>query len=76
MSRTADVVVIGAGINGASIAFNLAKKGCRKVVILEKYLVASGGTGKSAAVIRQHYSNEVLVKMAKRSRDVLSIFRT
>jgi len=74
MPQVADVVVIGAGINGASIAFNLAKRGCRKVVVLEKYIIASGGTGKSAALVRQHYSNEVLVKMVKRCRDIFERF--
>ena len=74
MSQTVDVVVIGAGINGASIAFNLAKNGCRRVVVLEKYIIASGGTGKSAAMVRQHYSNEVLVRMVKRCRDIFEHF--
>jgi sarcosine oxidase subunit beta len=74
MARTADVVVIGAGINGASIAYNLARKGCRHVVVVEKYLVASGGTGKSAAIVRQHYSTETLVKMVKRCRDIFEHF--
>ena len=74
MARTADVVVIGAGINGASIAFNLAKRGCRQVVVVERFIVASGGTGKSAALVRQHYSNEVLVKMVKRCREVFEFF--
>ena len=36
--KTADAVVIGAGINGASTAFNLKKRGLREVVLLEKYL--------------------------------------
>ena len=74
MAKTADVVVIGAGINGASIAYNLAQKGCRRVVVLEKYLVASGGTGKSAAIVRQHYSTETLVAMVKRCRDIFEHF--
>lgn len=74
MMKTADAVVIGAGVNGASIAFNLLKQGLKKVVILERYLVASGGTGKSAAIIRQHYSNEPLVRMMKRCIQVFSQF--
>lgn len=74
MGKSADAVVIGAGINGASIAFNLLKQGLKKVVILEKYLIASGGTGKSAAIIRQHYSNEPLVRMMKRCIHIFSNF--
>ncbi len=74
MARTVDAVVIGAGINGASIAFNLAKMGCRNVAVVEKFLIACGGTGQSAAIVRQHYTNEVLVKMVKRCRDIFEFF--
>lgn len=72
--KTADAVVIGAGVNGASTAYNLVKRGLKKVVILEKYLLASGGTGRSAALVRQHYSNEELVRMVKRATEVFNHF--
>jgi sarcosine oxidase subunit beta len=72
--QTADAVVIGAGINGASTAFNLIRRGLKKVVLVEKHLLASGGTGRSAAIIRQHYSNENLVKLARRSVEVFLNF--
>ncbi len=72
--QTADVVVIGAGINGAAIAYNLAKRGLKNVVLVEKHLLASGGTGRSAAFLRQHYSNEELVRMAKRSVEIFRNF--
>ena len=71
--QTADVVVIGAGINGAAIAYNLAKRGLKNVVLVEKHLLASGGTGRSAAFLRQHYSNEELVRMAKRSVEIFRV---
>lgn len=72
--KTADAVVVGAGINGASTAFHLAKKGFGKVVLVEKFLLASGGTGKSAAIIRQHYSNPSLVALVKRSVEIFQNF--
>ena len=72
--QTADAVVIGAGINGATTAYNLVKRGLKNVVLLEKQLIASGGTGRSAAIIRQHYSNEELVRMVKRSVDIFHDF--
>lgn len=58
MSQTADAVVIGGGVHGASVAYHLAKKGMR-VTLLEKRFLAAGGTGKSTAVVRQHYDNGV-----------------
>jgi sarcosine oxidase, subunit beta len=74
MRITADAVVIGAGINGASVAYNLARRGYKNIAVVERLTVASGGTGKSAAMVRQHYSNDVLIRMAKRSRDVFEFF--
>ena len=74
MVRTADAVVIGGGVNGASTAYNLAKAGLRKVILLEKGLIASGGTGRSAAIIRQHYSHPDLVRLVKRSVQIFHHF--
>ncbi|MEP7359625.1 MAG: FAD-binding oxidoreductase [Anaerolineales bacterium] len=56
--RTADIVVIGGGVIGCSTAYNLAKQGARNVVVLERNEVCSGGTAKSCAICRTHYSIE------------------
>jgi len=72
--KTADAVVIGAGVNGASTAFNLQKRGLGKVILLDKYLIASGGTGRSAAIVRQHYSNEELLRIVKRAVEIFHHF--
>jgi len=72
--KTADAVIVGAGVNGASIAFNLLTQGLRKVVLIERHLLASGGTGKSAAIVRQHYSNVPLIQMMKRCLHVFAHF--
>jgi len=74
MAQTADVVIIGAGVTGASIAFNLARRGVTNVRVLEKNAVASGATGKSSACIRQHYSTEVTARMVLRSIEVFKNF--
>lgn len=62
--ESADVVVVGGGATGTSIAWQLAKRGAGKVLLLEKADIASGGTGWSSAIIRQHYTHEVLARMA------------
>ena len=72
--KTADAIVIGAGVNGASTAYNLVKRGMKKVILVEKYLIASAGTGRSAAIIRQHYSSEELIRMVKRSVEIFHHF--
>ena len=57
MTQTADVVVVGGGVNGASIAYALAARGV-KVVLVEKGALASGASGRSSALVRMHYTNE------------------
>ena len=56
MARTADIVIIGGGVTGCSIAYHLVRRGIRNVAIVEKSFLASGATGKSSACVRQHYS--------------------
>lgn len=55
-SQTADIVIIGGGVIGCSTAFNLANQGAKNVVLLERNAVCSGGTAKSCAICRTHYS--------------------
>jgi glycine/D-amino acid oxidase-like deaminating enzyme len=64
MAETADVVVIGGGVNGASIAYALAAKGVKRVVLVEKGAVASGASGFSSALVRMHYTNEWDARLA------------
>jgi sarcosine oxidase subunit beta len=61
-----DAIVIGAGISGASTAYHLRKAGA-KALLVERGEPASGGTGKSAAIIRQSYSTPLLVRLARAS---------
>src|SRR5207247_11411092 len=63
MSQTADVVVVGGGVNGASIAYALAVRGVN-VVLLEKDALASGASGRSSALVRMHYTNEWDARLA------------
>lgn len=58
--------MVGGGINGTSIAYNLARRGLQ-VTLIEKTFVAGGPTGRSSAIVRQHYSNTVTARMALRS---------
>ena len=72
MSERADAVVIGAGILGASVAHFLTKLGFGDVVLLDKGAVCSGSTQYSAANVRQHYSNEVGIRLAVRAVEMFS----
>lgn len=74
MAHTADVVVIGGGINGCTTAYALASRGVKRVVLVEKGHIASGPTGRSSGIVRQHYSHETLAAMARDSVRVWADF--
>ncbi|MFI7001088.1 NAD(P)/FAD-dependent oxidoreductase [Nocardia sp. NPDC050175] len=71
--KTADVVIIGGGIVGVSTALQLAKRGIRDVVVVEREQLGAGATGKSGALIRCHYAN---VPEARLAYESLRVFRS
>lgn len=73
MNGTYDALIVGGGIMGCSTALQLARSGL-KVAVLEKGSLGSGSTGKSSAIIRQHYSNETTARMALESLRVFQNF--
>ena len=67
-----EFVVVGAGIAGAATAYHLKKGGAERVLLLDRGDAASGGTGKSAAIMRQSYSTPLLVRLARESMTMFS----
>ncbi|MEE8353047.1 MAG: FAD-binding oxidoreductase [Dehalococcoidales bacterium] len=65
--RISEVVVIGGGVVGISIAYHLAKRGCRDVVVVEKNYLGSGSTEKCPGGIRQQFAAEVNVRLSVES---------
>jgi len=63
MAETADVIIIGAGVQGASLAFHLARRGV-SVLVLERDAVAAGATGRSSGFVRMHYDLESEARLA------------
>jgi sarcosine oxidase subunit beta len=74
VNKVADAVVIGGGINGCCTAYYLAKKGVKKIILIEKGHIASGPTGRSSGIVRQHYSHRTLSAMARDSVKVWQDF--
>ncbi len=70
-----DVVIIGGGIIGVSIAYYLVKNGLRDVLLLEKGLMGEGATGKCAGGIRTQFSTEINIRFSQLSLKVIEQFR-
>jgi len=73
--RTAEFIVIGAGVMGASIAFHLARRGAGRVLVLDKGLAAQGGSSRSSALVRMHYTLPQEVQLAVASLEVFRNWR-
>jgi len=72
--KTADVVIIGGGVTGVSIAFHLAELGVKRVMVLERKFLGAGGTGRSVGIIRQLYPTRETSQMVRRSLAVFEQF--
>jgi sarcosine oxidase subunit beta len=74
MQKTADIVIIGGGIIGVSIAYYLGKMGAKNVVLFEKDLIGMGSTGLCAGGIRRQWSTEVNMHFALKAFEVFQNF--
>jgi sarcosine oxidase subunit beta len=68
---TADAVVIGGGVVGASTAYNLLKSGVKNVVLCEKATFANGSTGRCGAGVREQWGSEGNCRLAQAAIDIL-----
>jgi len=74
-TETADVVIIGSGIVGSSVAYHLAQAGCTKVLVIEREAhQGKGSTGKSMGGVRAQFSTPVNIQMSRYSIDFFSRF--
>jgi sarcosine oxidase subunit beta len=73
--KTADFIIVGAGVMGASIAFHLARRNAGRIVVLDKDHAGSGGSGRSSALIRMHYSFPGEVQLALISLNIFQRWR-
>jgi sarcosine oxidase subunit beta len=65
LPASADVVILGAGVMGASIAFQLAQRRPGRIVLLDKDHAGEGASGRSSALIRMHYTFAPEVELAQ-----------
>jgi sarcosine oxidase, subunit beta len=64
MAKNAEIIIIGAGVVGCSIAYHLTKNNCKDVIVLEKDTIGSGSTSKCPGGIRQQFSTEINIRLA------------
>jgi sarcosine oxidase subunit beta len=75
MTETAEVVIIGSGIVGSSVAYHLAEQGCTNVLVIEREAhQGKGSTGKSMGGVRAQFSTPVNIQMSRYSIDFFSRF--
>ena len=55
LRKSYDVVIIGGGVHGLATAYELAKRGVKKVAVLEKSYLGAGGSGRNTTIIRSNY---------------------
>ncbi|MBX9681298.1 MAG: FAD-binding oxidoreductase [Gemmataceae bacterium] len=74
MAVQTDFLIVGGGVMGVSMAWHLAQRKVGRVMVLEKSYLGAGSSGKSGAIIRQHYSNRLTASMARQSLQVYEKF--
>lgn len=75
MTETADVVIIGSGIVGSSVAYHLTEQGCANVLVIEREAhQGKGSTGKSMGGVRAQFATDVNIQMSRYSIDFFSRF--
>src|SRR6476620_9567195 len=75
MKRSADVVIIGGGCMGASVAYHLSRRGVTDVVLVERErMLGTGSTGRNAGGVRYQFSNAANIQLSIESIRLLERF--
>jgi sarcosine oxidase subunit beta len=70
LPTTADIVIIGGGVHGTSLAYHFARKQSGRVLLIERKFLASGPTGRSTAMVRRFYGLDFFTRTASAAADI------
>ena len=75
LPKTADIIIIGGGVMGASTAYHIAKRGIKNIILLEKEMFfGQGATGRCAGGVRYQFATEINIKLSLLSLPMLERF--
>jgi sarcosine oxidase subunit beta len=74
MRRAVDILIVGGGVVGSSIAYHVARRGARDVTVLEQATVGSGSSGRAVGGVRQQFSTPTCVRMSRLSLEAFRRF--
>ena len=76
LPKTADIIIIGGGVMGASAAYHLAQRGMKNIILLEKEtFFGQGATGRCAGGVRYQFSTAINVKLSLESLPMIECFK-
>src|SRR6266404_4460961 len=74
LAAEADVAIIGAGVMGLALAYNLARLGQKRVVVLDAHYLAWGASGRNGGGVRQQWSTEMNIRLMQESVELCAGF--
>ena len=75
LPRSADIVIVGGGVHGASLAYHFSRKQAGRVLLVERKFLASGPTGRSTAMVRRFYGMDFFTRTASAAADIFQHWR-
>lgn len=63
MRKSYDVVIVGGGVQGLAVAYNLALKGMRSIAVVEKSYLGSGASGRNGEMVRSAFGSEEYIRL-------------